>query len=523
MVELKALPNFISIKESIYMELVKGLLEKYPTDEEVKGPTDEEVKEKLDNADTGSSLPETIRNLVVDIGSGAALGGVKEGLGAMVTSKKPAQAAAREAVESLKNGVDDLPGHWRLSMMKGASNDSLIRKLMKQNKNAAKSVAEGGNGKKALKTVIKNTQREAEIGPRIIDDIQMILENNTGLSEKEVKKVIKDFIKEKADNVDLITLIEAKDPLATYSHSLGVQDLTYNLAKKAGLDDNNARKISEAALVHDVGKIQVPDSVINTKSIFKKGSNLHRWMLNHDVVGEDILSSDPFTAKIARGHHPYRGLSDGSEEEGLVTVADIYEALTSKKRSYKEGKSREEAFKIIEDFVNDNKIKKEHYDLLKALHDDGLLKESYNYPSKLEDAYKSMKANGIIKQVASDYNKAFFNDALKSKLPKGMGVGAVVGGALGAGALDDEYLDRRNRLKGDKGGVQSSSLPSLSEIISEFSPSFRTKAEKLNDIKRWYDMGFTNDEIDSLIVNTDFKDNKQVTKLWKLMNDQFKD
>ena len=43
MVGLEALPNLISIKESIHMELVKGLLEKYPTDEEVKGPTHEEV------------------------------------------------------------------------------------------------------------------------------------------------------------------------------------------------------------------------------------------------------------------------------------------------------------------------------------------------------------------------------------------------------------------------------------------------------------------------------------------------
>lgn len=525
MVEFKALPNSISIKESIHMELVKGLLEKYPTQEE--------VKEKLDNADTGSSIPETIRNLTIDIGSGAATGAALSSLGAAITSKKPAQAATREAIESLKNGVDDVLGHWQSLTKKGTSNDSLVRKLMKQNKKAAKSVAEGGNGKKALKTVIKNTQREAEIGPRYKNDIQVILQNNTGLSEKEVKKVIKDFMKENADNVDLITLIEAKEPIATYSHSLGVQDLTYRLAKKAGLDDKKARKISEAALVHDIGKIQVPDSIISTSGIFSKYPNLKKWMLDHDVVGEDILSSDPFKAKVARGHHPIRKLSDGSEEEGLVTVADVYEALTSKKRSYKPGKSREEAFKIIEDDVENGRIKKEYYDLIKALHEDGLLRDNYNYTSSLEDAYKSMKANGIIKQVASDYNKASFYDSLKSKLPKGMSAGALVGGALGAGALDslalgvedsyDEYLDRIKRFKGDKSGVEPSNLPSVSEIISEFSPSFRTKAEKLNDIKRWYDSGFTNDEIDKLIVNTDFKDNKQVTKLWELMKDQFKD
>lgn len=470
------------------MELVKGLLEKYPTQEE--------VKETLDNADTGSSTPENIRNTAIDLISGAALGAAGGALGAKVASKKPAQAATREALESLKSGSDDALGHWHSFMKKGTSHDSEIRKMMKQNEAAAKSVAEGGNGKKALKTVIKNTQREAEIGPRFIDDIKMILQNDTGLSEKEVNKAIKDFIKENANNVELITLIEAKDPIATYSHSLGVQDLTYRLAKKAGLDDKKARKISEAALVHDIGKIQVPDSIINTKGIFSRYPNLKKWMLDHDVVGEDILSSDPFKAKVARGHHPARGLSDGSEEEGLVTVADVYEALTSKKRSYKPGKSRDEAFNIIKDDVKNGVQQEEYYDLIKALHKDGLLNDSYSYTSHLESPYKSMKANEIKKQVASDYDKAFFKDALKRTIPKGMG---------------------------DVGAVQPTSLPSLSEILSEFSPTFKTKAEKLEDIKHWYNNGFTNDEINKLIVNTDFKSNRQVTKLWKLMHDQFKD
>lgn len=475
------------------MELVKELLEKYPTHEE--------VKEKLDNADTGSSTPETIRNLVIDIGSGIGLGVAGGAIGAKIASRKPAQAATREALESLKSGSDDALGHWHSFMKKGTSHDSEIRKMMKQNEAAAKSVAEGGNGKKALKTVVKNTQREAEIGPRFIDDIKMILQNDTGLGEKEVNKAIKDFMKENADNVELITLIEAKDPIATYSHSLGVQDLTYRLAKKAGLDDKKARKISEAALVHDIGKIQVPDSIINTKGIFSRYPNLKKWMLDHDVVGEDILSSNPFKAKVARGHHPARGLSDGSEEEGLVTVADVYEALTSKKRSYKPGKSRDEAFNIIGDDVKNGVQQEEYYDLIKALHKDGLLKDSYNYKSHLESPYKSMKANEIKKQVASDYDKAFFNEKAKEFIPLSVGVGA------GTRAL---------------GGVQPTSLPSLSEILSEFSPTFRPKAEKLEDIKRWYNNGFTNDEIDKLIVNTDFKDNKQVTKLWKLMNDQLK-
>ena len=95
---------------------------------------------------------------------------------------------------------------------------------------------------------------------------------------------------------------------------------------------------------------------------------------------------------------------------------------------------------------------------------------------------------------------------------------------IGSGAALGAALERTiPKGMGDVGAVQPTSLPSLSEILSEFSPTFKTKAEKLEDIKHWYNNGFTNDEIDKLIVNTDFKSNRQVTKLWKLMNDQFKD
>lgn len=82
MVELQVLPNLISIKESIHMELVKGLLEKYPS-------THEEVQ---------------------------------------------------EALESLKSGSDDALGHWHSFMKKGTSHDSEIRKMMKQNEANARPV-----------------------------------------------------------------------------------------------------------------------------------------------------------------------------------------------------------------------------------------------------------------------------------------------------------------------------------------------------------------------------------------------
>jgi len=465
--------------------------------------TDEKEKtasEVLENADTGSSIPETIRNTILDIGAGGAMGAIAGGIGAKISSKAPAKKASSEAIKQLKEGVDDSLGHQKTIITKGTSHDPEVRKMMEQNKKVAQDLFEGGNSKKALKTVVKNSKREAEIGPRLIKDIQVILQNDTGLSEKQVKNAINDFIKENANDADLIKLLEAKDPIATYSHSLGVQDLTFRLAKKLGLNDKQAKKLSDAALVHDIGKIQVPDSIINSAGWFGEYPNLKKWMLDHDIEGSNILQSDPFKAKVAKGHHPLRELSDGSQEEGIVTVADVYEALTSKKRSYKTPKSKEGAIQTIGDDVRDGIQQQDYLDLIKALDEDGLLPNYYDYKSPLEEPYKAMKANAIKKQVETDYGKKLFGDKIKKYGPVSM--------ALGAGA---------------SGALEPTSLPSLSEIISEISPSFKTKAEKLDDIKRWYRNGFTNDEIDDLIVSTDFSDNKQITKLWKLMKEQFRD
>lgn len=472
------------------MELVSKLRKNY---------TPEEVQEVLDNADTGSSMPELIRDLIIDIPSGAALGAAGGALGAKIASRKPARAAAREAIEQLKNGVDDALGHQTSLIKKGTSKDQSVRKMMAQNKEAAKSVAEGGNGAKALRTILKNSQREAEIGPRFMDDIANILKKDTGLSEKEVKKAIKEFMKKNADNVELITLLEAKDPIATYGHSLGVQDITYKLAKHVGLDDIKARGIADAALVHDIGKIQVPDSIISTKADFNEYKHLKKWMHDHDVVGGEILSTDPFKAHIASSHHPKDGIIGKSDKVNYVTVADLYEAVTSPKRSYRDPGSPADAFEVISKNVAEGNVPEDFLKFIKALREDKVIPERYEITSLLEIPYRSMKANAIKNQVASDYRGEFFKNAAKKWVP----FTAASGAALG--------------------GVQPSQLPSVSEILSAFSPRFIHKDEKLDDIKRWYSRGHYSDEINNLIVNTDFNDNKQVTKLWKIMRDQIRD
>lgn len=472
--------------------------------EKQKGKSASEVLDEVDNKINATT--DTFDANTIDFGAAGVLGALAGALKAKVGSNVFGKRNAKEAIENLKEGMDDSLGHRKSIVEKGKSYDKEVSEMMQQNKKAAQEVFEGGDSKKALDTVINNSRREAQIGPRFEEDIKYILQKDTGLSEKEVDKAIEDFIKEHADDASLITLIEAKDPVATYSHSLGVQDITYKLAKEQfGLSDKEAKRLADAALVHDIGKIQVPDSIINSNFDKKKYPELFKWMQDHDFVGAEILRSDPFSADIAKTHHPKtRKNSHGTLEEGAVTVADLYEAITSQKRSYKKGQPKETAFKWASEDLAGGGVSQDYIGFLKALDEDGLLPDNYDFPSKLESPYRSMKANEIKKQVEKDYKDDFFNKNIGKDL-----------GANEAVALSTMSAIRTP----DKGGVSSSSVPSPSEILAEISPRFKPTEEMLKDIKRWYSQGRSNEKIDKMIVKTDFKNNKQVAKLWKLMQE----
>ena len=113
-----------------------------------------------------------------------------------------------------------------------------------------------------------------------------------------------------------------------------------------------------SSILHDVGKIHVPDHVLR-----KPGKlNEDEWvvMREHTVAGERILSRKPFfnTARsIARSHHENwdgSGYPDGLNSTKIplaarvVHIVDVYDALTSV-RPYKQAWTASDAIKEIED------------------------------------------------------------------------------------------------------------------------------------------------------------------------------
>ena len=144
---------------------------------------------------------------------------------------------------------------------------------------------------------------------------------------------------------------EAKDQV-TGSHIQRVQCYSEVLAKALGLSDMEAEEIGYSSMMHDVGKLHVPDVILQ-----KAGSlSQEEWekMIQHTTEGAHILRDKPFydTARaIAMNHHEkWDGSGYPLGKEGgeiplaarIVTVADVFDALTTE-RPYKEAWTEEAA------------------------------------------------------------------------------------------------------------------------------------------------------------------------------------
>ena len=146
---------------------------------------------------------------------------------------------------------------------------------------------------------------------------------------------------------------EAKDD-DTGDHVNRIKDMTLAICLELGMSDGESEKISYFSILHDVGKIHVPDQILK-----KPGKlTMDEWsiMKSHTIAGETILGNKPFykTAReIARSHHERwdgTGYPDGLKKEAIplaariVAVADVYDALTHA-RIYKPAWPKKKAIK----------------------------------------------------------------------------------------------------------------------------------------------------------------------------------
>jgi putative two-component system response regulator len=145
--------------------------------------------------------------------------------------------------------------------------------------------------------------------------------------------------------------IESKDPLIQ-GHSLRLVEYTTLLGKRVGLGEEDLAALRVGSLIHDIGKVAVPDGILLKPGPLTAGERI--IMDQHPIVGESIcapLESLRNALPIIRHHHERMdgsGYPDGlcGDEIPLLArilqVADIYDALTSN-RPYRKALSPEEA------------------------------------------------------------------------------------------------------------------------------------------------------------------------------------
>ncbi len=151
--------------------------------------------------------------------------------------------------------------------------------------------------------------------------------------------------------VSMAKVVETRDPY-TAGHQERVAKLAIAIARRMGLPEDIVRGVGVAAVLHDLGKIDVPAEILSKPSRLKDKE--YSLIQDHCIAGFEILKNVDFSWPVARAvlqHHerldgsgyPY-GLS-GDEimlEARILAVADVVEAMSSH-RPYRAGLGLQEA------------------------------------------------------------------------------------------------------------------------------------------------------------------------------------
>jgi len=142
----------------------------------------------------------------------------------------------------------------------------------------------------------------------------------------------------------------------TGEHSEEVLDLVLQVARGLALDDAEIERIRRAALLHDIGKVAIPDDVLHKARPLDEAE----WevMRQHPVIGERILRAIPGLGSVARiVRHEHESFDGSGYPDGLVgndipigariiLACDAYHAMTSD-RPYRKAMSHSDAIREL--------------------------------------------------------------------------------------------------------------------------------------------------------------------------------
>ncbi|MGB6838230.1 MAG: diguanylate cyclase, partial [Dehalococcoidia bacterium] len=206
------------------------------------------------------------------------------------------------------------------------------------------------------------SKREAAFGPRdaqflmtVANQVSAIVRMATLI--EELKSASDQLTEAQAETVMLLAAAAEAHDRTTGLHLQNVRTITEALAGELGYSEEDAKGLGLAAVLHDIGKIRIPDSILaSTGRLAEEEWDL---MKHHTTWGAEFLAGRPgfeLAATIARSHHERwdgGGYPDGLSGEAIpeaatiVAVADAFAAMTSG-RPYRPPRSVARAVREIE-------------------------------------------------------------------------------------------------------------------------------------------------------------------------------
>ena len=179
---------------------------------------------------------------------------------------------------------------------------------------------------------------------------------------KELASGFMDSVFRNQDALACLTQMRQKDAYLL-EHSINVSILMGIFAKHLGIEKNIIVELTTGALLHDIGKIKIPDEILNKPGRFTDDE--FKIMKMHSLFSKEILEESGLTGiavDIAGMHHerldgkgyPFGKKGDEiSQYVRMASIVDVYDALTAE-RVYKAGMEPIKAFKILKDGCPDS-------------------------------------------------------------------------------------------------------------------------------------------------------------------------
>ncbi len=202
-----------------------------------------------------------------------------------------------------------------------------------------------------------------------VHSYQENLEEKIDIATKEIRSLNRALEETQGEIVERLGTLGEYRSKETGAHVRRVGLYSKLLAQLFGMDEKTANLLENAAPLHDIGKVGIPDSILNKPG--KLSDDEYEVMKNHTRIGQSILSNSDkpliqLASEIAGGHHEKfdgtgypLGLKgdDIPVSARIVAIADVFDALVSQ-RVYKDSWSNEEIIKFFK------KEKGKHFDPL---------------------------------------------------------------------------------------------------------------------------------------------------------------